>query len=229
MRLEYGRFSVFFGGDLNAPAEQHILASYAGRDAFPKLSRTGNFQTAEALEAELNALTQAARPALSATVMKACHHGSADVTDAFIRAVNPAAYVISSGETGGYVHPRPDLLGRLGKLSQGDAPVLLSTELQRGSRADDDFKDAEALRKSLRGLTATDLAGADLPEPIEALIARLARSNVQVYGAIYLKTDGERLVTAFKKENNSPKDRWFHFEYTLSEHGVSPVASSGGH
>jgi hypothetical protein len=161
--------------------------------------------------------------------MKACHHGSADVTDAFIRAVNPAAYVISSGETGGYVHPRPDLLGRLGKLSQGVAPVFLSTELQRGSRSDDDFEDAEALRKALRKVNAADLTGEILPDSVETLIARLARSNVQVYGAIYLKTDGERMVTAFKKENNSPKDRWFHFEYKLTEEGVEPVASSGGH
>lgn len=229
MRLEYGRFSVFFGGDLNAPAEQHILASYAGRDAFPKISRRGDFQTKEALEIELDALSQATRSALSSTVMKACHHGSADVTDAFVRAVNPAAYVISSGETGGYVHPRPDLLGRLGKLSHGEAPVILSTELQRGSRSDDDFEDADALRKALRGMTTADLAGEALPDSVETLVARLARSNVQVYGAIYLKTDGERMVTAFKKENNSPKDRWFHFEYKLTDEGVEPVASSGGH
>ena len=227
LRLAYGNFSVFFGGDLNRPAEEYLLAQYAGRDNFPELDvRGGPIRTLEALVAEIEAVSQTASPHFSSSVMKTCHHGSADVTDAFIQAVDPAAFVISSGETGGYVHPRPDLLGRLGKLGAGLAPVILSTELQRGSRQDDDFKDAKALRKKLANFTPS--ANGDLPEDIDRLITRLARSNVQVYGAIYLKTDGDRLVTAFKKENDNPKSRWFHFEYKVTEHGLMAMAS-GSH
>lgn len=50
-------------------------------------------------------------------------------------------------------------------------------------------------------------------------IDRLARSNVEVYGAIYLKTDGKRLLTAFKIESDPPTKKWFWFEYELGEDG----------
>ncbi|QGW83407.1 hypothetical protein [Variovorax paradoxus] len=42
---------------------------------------------------------------------------------------------------------------------------------------------------------------------------QLARSNVEVYGAIYLKTDGKRLITAFRIEAKSEIEKWFYFRY----------------
>ena len=172
------------------------------------------------------AMAEACAAHFRSDIMKACHHGSADVTDAFIQAVNPSAFVISSGDNEGHVHPRPDLLGRLGKAAKGAAPVILSTELQRGSRTDDDYKDAKKLRKKLKKLKLDE--DGNLPKDVTDLVDRLARSNVQVYGAIYLKTDGKRLVTAFKKETDSLKKRWFHFEYKLTPKEMVPVAS-GSH
>ena len=80
--------------------------------------------------------------------MKCCHHGAADVTDEFIRAVNPLAYVVSSGDEESHAHPRPDLLGRLGKLGRGDAPLILCTEILRSTREkgrEEDFKSSEPL------------------------------------------------------------------------------------
>ncbi|QGW83408.1 hypothetical protein [Variovorax paradoxus] len=71
--------------------------------------------------------------------MKSCHHGSEKVTDAFLDAVNPAAFIISSGDEEGHIHPRPDLLGR------GGLPVILSTELQRSSRAMENKNSVDAL------------------------------------------------------------------------------------
>jgi len=55
-----------------------------------------------------------------------------------VAAVNPACFVISFGDQEGHVHPRPDLLGRLGRFGRGESPVLLSTELQRSTRERED-------------------------------------------------------------------------------------------
>jgi hypothetical protein len=39
------------------------------------------------------------------------------------------------------------------------------------------------------------------------------------WGAIYLKTDGERLIAAFKIEAGSPTKKRFYFEYELDATG----------
>ena len=93
--------SVLLGGDLNADAEDHLLAHYA--DANP-------FQV---------------------DVAKSCHHGSADFTVDFMRRVNPFATVISSGDNESYSHPRADALGCAGRYSRGSRPKVFSTELAR--------------------------------------------------------------------------------------------------
>ena len=54
-----------------------------------------------------------------------------------------------------------------------------------------------------------------LRDAIRANISRLARTNVDVYGAIYVKTDGERRITAFKIESGSDLEKWFYFEYEI--------------
>ncbi|MEP6336937.1 MAG: hypothetical protein ABJ176_16845, partial [Anderseniella sp.] len=146
-------------------------------------------------------------------IMKVCHHGSEKVTDAFLETVKPAAFVISSGDEEGHVHPRPDLLGRLGKLGRGDTPVILSTELQRSTREKEDAEMVESLTR--RVLNLKDSSSSSVREKIMNDIWDLGRSNVSVYGTIYLKTDGERLVTAFRIETGSDKKKWFTFEYAF--------------
>jgi beta-lactamase superfamily II metal-dependent hydrolase len=59
LRLRFGQFALFFGGDLNAPAEEFLIESYGGEAA--------------------------ARERFGADVMKVCHHGSEKVTDKFSR------------------------------------------------------------------------------------------------------------------------------------------------
>lgn len=201
LRLNYKDFRVLFGGDLNLPAEKYLLKRYAGLDRWPTTS------------AEREAMIEAARNFFRAEVMKVCHHGATDVTDEFLMAVNPAAFVISSGDQEGHVHPRPDLLGRLGRAGRGAAPVLLSTELQRSTREKEDAKLVERLTKAIETLDA---------KPTEARkkkmlddVALLGRSNVDVDGAIYVKTDGQRLIAAFKKETDSDLKKWFYFEYSI--------------
>lgn len=205
LRLKFGDFRVLFGGDLNKSAEKFLLKTYTGRKGFPRKA------------SELDKMVDQAKKWFESEIMKVCHHGASDVTNEFMKSVNPACFVISSGDSEGHVHPRPDLLGRLGNFGRGDSPVLLSTELQRSTRPSEDKKLIEKLQKSIDKL-------AEKPTPsrkkkVEEHVAELSRSNVAVYGAIYVKTDGEKLITAFKIEEPSDKKKWFYFEYKLDASG----------
>jgi hypothetical protein len=113
----------------------------------------------------------------------------------------------------------------LGRNGRGFSPVLLSTELQRSTRERED----EQLAIDLKDLIDKQVAG---PTPdrlvkISDLIRELARTNVEVDGAIYLKTDGKRLITAFRNEVNSEKEKWFYFRYAL-ENGMLIPKGIGG-
>lgn len=206
LRLRFGQFSVFFGGDLNEPAERYLLTRYAGLAAFPPAG-----------SAEYRMMIGTVAQRFRSDIMKVCHHGSEKVTDAFLEAVNPACFIISSGDAEGHVHPRPDLLGRLGRAGRGASPVLLSTELQRSTR---EKADRALIDKVTRDIE--QLAAAPSPERLAAIkagLATLAKTHVDVYGAIYLKTDGKRLITAFKIEAQSETDRWFYYEYAFTPGG----------
>ena len=208
LRLTYGQFSIFFGGDLNEPAEKFLLAKY-GQTASGTFPKKG---TAAYVTMVANAAKR-----FRSDVMKVCHHGSEKVTDAFLEAVQPACFIISSGDEEGHIHPRPDLLGRLGRLGRGDAPVLLSTELQRSTREREDKALVDALLANIDALDgqATDA----LKAQIRADVEKLGKTNVENWGAIYVKTDGVRLIAAFKIELGSDLDRWFYFEYRFNSAG----------
>jgi hypothetical protein len=213
LRLRFGQFSVLFGGDLNTPAEKWLLRKHTGIDKWP------------ATIVERDVFIAEARNTFRSDVMKVCHHGAADVTDEFLSAINPAAFVISSGDEEGHIHPRPDLLGRLGRLGRGFSPVLLSTELQRSTREREDVRLADTI-KALVAKQAAEPTDAR-QKVIETQIDHLARPNVEVDGAIYLKTDGTRLITAFRNEVNSEKEKWFYFRYELLN-GILVPRSIGG-
>lgn len=206
LRLTFGKFSLLFGGDLNEPAEKLILQHYAGLAKFPAAG-TAEYRTMVAKVGER----------FRSDVMKVCHHGSEKVTDAFLEAVNPACFIISSGDEEGHVHPRPDLLGRLGRFGRGASPVLLSTELQRSAREREEKALVESVDTNIDALAAAPTTA--LKAALKEKVARLAKNNVEVYGAIYVKTDGERLITAFRIEAASEKEKWFYFEYAFTPAG----------
>ncbi len=212
LRLEYGEFSVLFGGDLNEPAEKFLLHQHTGIARWPR-----DIPERDSFVAE-------ARNVFRSDVMKVCHHGAADVTDEFISAVHPAAFVISSGDQEGHVHPRPDLLGRLGRLGRGHAPVILATELQRSTREREDQSLAIELSALVDDHAAAPTDAKRLR--IADLVRELARTNVEVDGAIYVKTDGKRLITAFRNEIGSDKKKWFYFRYTLDNGMLVPRSVS---
>ena len=90
-------------------------------------------------------------------------------------------------------------------------------ELQRSTREDEDKKLIKDVYKGIDKIV-TDSSEATINK-IKEDIKRLSKTNVDVYGSIYLKTDGERLITAFKIESGSKKKKWFYFEYKIDSNG----------
>ncbi|HEX2091119.1 MAG TPA: hypothetical protein VHG28_01910 [Longimicrobiaceae bacterium] len=191
LKLHCGDVSILLGGDLNIPAEEYLLHHYTGRDP----------STAEAAERE--ALVLDARQVFEADFAKACHHGSADFSSLFLRAVNAMATVISSGDSEPHCHPRPDALGAFGKHGRGDRPLIFSTELARSAK--EQIKEPKVLRAlieelfSLREQTTDAQARARIQRKIDAALGDLDRS-IAVFGMINLRTDGSRAVIAQKLE-----------------------------
>jgi beta-lactamase superfamily II metal-dependent hydrolase len=199
LRMKHKHVSIFMGGDLNIESSKLLLETHTGLSANPKSA-----------EAEA-ALVEAARVKLACDVAKACHHGSADTLLPFIKAINPIATVVSSGDDEPHAHPRADALGAIAKCSRGNRPLLLSTELARSSK--ETIKQPSTLRKQLKELAAkiadatTEAKRATAQKKFDAAVAKLDRS-VAVYGAINLRTDGEKVVLAYKLERSTPKKGW---------------------
>jgi beta-lactamase superfamily II metal-dependent hydrolase len=200
LRLVYRDVSMLLGGDLNVPAEEYLLFHYTGLEV---PARTA---------AEEEALVAAARRTFESDVLKACHHGSADFTDVFLKAVNPAAVVVSSGDAEPHCHPRPDTLGALGKHSRGARPLIFSTELARS--AEERIKHPFLLRQRFLELqqaieeAETEAEKRRAREEFEEAVEQLERS-VAVYGMICLRTDGHKVLFAQKLERpRSKSNKW---------------------
>lgn len=217
LRGTFNGFSFLMGGDLNRASETALVLHYGGATV-PKPLATGTDAAQAALKDPAVVARASAR--LSADLMKTCHHGSSDVTEAFPAAVQPAAFVISSGDEEGYVHPRPDILGMLGRLGQGPRPLLLSTELLRSTRERGDPKLADKLQKVTEDIAAEKAKGSAADKALlkrlgseqKTLKKQMTYRNVGVYGAINLRTDGKTAVIAFRKESGKPTERWFYYE-----------------
>jgi hypothetical protein len=196
LKLEYGGVKILLGGDLNTPAEEHLLHQYTDRDPRPTTPQ------------DEQALIDEARKAFEADVAKACHHGSADFTDLFLRAVNPTATIVSSGDNESYAHPRPDALGAFGKSGRGSRPLIFSTELARSvtqtTTPSLEIRDEITRLSVLRDEEDDEAERKNLEAQIEKLEDENRERVVTVYGMINLRTDGERLVVAQKLEKAGP-------------------------
>lgn len=216
LRLDVGGLRVMLGGDLNRPAEDYLLRHYSGIAAGAPLS---------------DAVAGAAQR-LGADILKACHHGAADVTDEFLQAVHPFAFVVSSGDEESHAHPRPDLLGRLGKQGRGDAPLILCTELLRSTRETGREKDFKALR-DLDDLIddpgTTDVDRKQARKDRSALQERIRKRNVGVYGAITLRCDGQHAEISFQLESPRGKQRWQVYPLQRLANGQWQVRVADGH
>ncbi len=219
LRLQYLDFSVLFGGDLNLIAEHFLMRHY------------GNDGEAPTTMAESAAMVEKSRARFAVDVMKCCHHGSSDVTDEFLEATEPAAYVVSSGDEESHVHPRPDLLGLLGKKGRGHRPLVLCTEILRSTREREDPKLRGKLDELVDKIGEED--DTQEKEKLEAkrakILDELFKRNVGVYGAINLRTDGRSAIVAFRNEKPKGVNRWFYYELKKDLNGVFQVQDTGGH
>lgn len=101
LKLRFGDHTFLFGGDLNIPAQNHLLKAYGSDNPF------------------------------KCDVAKACHHGSSDFSVKFLKKVTPQVNVFSSGDNKSFDHPMADAVGAIGRYSSGKIPLLFSTELAR--------------------------------------------------------------------------------------------------
>ena len=184
LRLEYGKLRLLFGGDLNTPAEKFLLSHY-----------TSAAQTDEER-------TAAAREVFGCDVAKSCHHGSGDFSDEFLAALLPAATVISSGDEESHAHPRSNTLGAIGLHGRKPRPLIFSTELSRSSREREStevLKKIASLREQIAAKKNTE-AMAELFTAYDTHVKELEKRNVTVYGAINLRSDGNKVVLAYRLE-----------------------------
>ncbi|SDD94788.1 ComEC/Rec2 family competence protein [Belnapia rosea] len=195
LRLDYGRARILLTGDLNKDSQRLLLKAYAGR-----------------------------RLEFQCDVAKACHHGSEDVSFAFLQAMAASATVISSGDAEGHDHPRPQIVaasGAAGHLTvDGDeiiTPLVYSTELARSVS----LGRPGALEID-RGLVDENgpmrIETADLHKVVVEFTEtkpgdlrprtkrkRLSQAHVVaglVYGLVNVRTDGDTILTATMNEND---------------------------
>lgn len=101
LKLKFGKHTLLLGGDLNIPAQQHLMAYYGAENPF------------------------------RVDVAKACHHGSSDFHVDFLKLARPHVNVFSSGDNKTFDHPMADAVGAIGRHTRGSHPLLFSTELAR--------------------------------------------------------------------------------------------------
>ena len=207
LRLQYGNVSMMLGGDLNIPSEELLLRHHTGLEV-PDES-TSPTDTA--------AFEKAARQVFQVDIAKSCHHGSSDFSHWFLRALNPLATVISSGDDEPHSHPRSDTLGAIGHFSrcdEGSRPLIFSTELARSTK--DDLQKPWELRAEIMDKVET-IVNADSETKREQLMEKLKEQlkkdidrSVAVYGAIWVVTDGEKVIIYQKLEQKGS-----HGEYDI--------------
>jgi hypothetical protein len=131
--------------------------------------------------------------------------------------------VISSGDDESFSHPRADTLGLIGKHSRGERPSIFSTELARS--APERIKNSRDLRRKLDECLAklqtelSDSARKRVDKSIAEIREALGRS-VATYGAINLRTDGDKAIVAQKLESARSNDKqWDIYQFERTKAG----------
>lgn len=191
--VKYGQVKLMLAGDLNDAAEQYLLKRYSGSTLNPEIPE------------KLEKMAEKCRPIFGADVFKFPHHGSNDFCRSFMKSVDPAATVVSSGDEESYCHPRAETLGAIGKLSRGDWPMIFSTELARSS-SDKRIQPQEVIGhyldlKQKIASASTEKIKAKSELELKKLLS--PERTVSVYGMINVRTDGNRVVIAQKLEKKA--------------------------
>lgn len=211
-KLKYRQMTLFFGGDLNSPAELFLLDQATDLDVY------------EEIDDNPQIVVDATRETFRCDITKACHHGSADFTNSFLGAMNAVATVISSGDNESHAHPRSDTLGAIGHYGRGERSLIFSTELARSTEEYTNKEDTpwgQAMKLQVKAAKETDpIKKNELETEIERLLERDKKLNVTVYGAINLRSDGEKVVLAYMLEKPSKTNRWDVYTLEPNTEGV---------
>jgi beta-lactamase superfamily II metal-dependent hydrolase len=186
IKLTIGNLRLLLGGDLNTESEYHLLRHFSKVDVAEIKAQLKDKSLSDAKRKDLGSQIEKAiieaRKVLEVDIAKSCHHGSPDFTSEFLRALNPIATVISSGDDEPYTHPRPDTLGTIGKHSRGERSLIFSTELARSSKEFIELAKVNTAKKKERVIT--------------------------VYGMINVRTDGKKVIIAQKLERPVSGRNW---------------------
>lgn len=199
LRVHMGGITILLGGDLNIPAEKYLLSRYTGIDINPDSA------------GDKDRLIGRARYFFESDFAKACHHGSSDFTEEFLKAINARATVISSGDNEPHNHPRPDTLGALGKYGRGIRPLIFSTELARAydTKILNPYQlqtEIEKNRKIIDSGTASENNKKQAMRKLQPAKDLLGKSIAR-YGMICLRTDGNKAIVAQKLERYRGKGK----------------------
>ena len=168
-------------------------------------------------------LAQEHQAQLRAEVFKAPHHGSADFSTEFLKAVCPAVSVISSGDESArkeYIHPRANLVGALGKFSRVDEPLIFVTEMVAFFNVVG-YVDPECheMRDGLAVIEdgAVKLLGESKRRPSFFAFKRTA------FGLVKTRTDGERLLVYTDSGNVRLKEAYAFVADEAGEPVPAPI------
>jgi beta-lactamase superfamily II metal-dependent hydrolase len=192
-KLRLGNVSMILGGDLNIPSEELLLEKHVDSELPSENDLVGR-----------QGFIEQARKIFRADIAKSCHHGSADFSSLFLEAVNPIATLVSSGDDEPYAHPRADTLGTIGRFGRGERPLIFSTEISRSGK--ETITHPFQLRQKFRAaFKALEEAGTDKElEKARRVAHSLVDSNIErsvaTYGAIQVRSDGNKVVIAYKIE-----------------------------
>jgi beta-lactamase superfamily II metal-dependent hydrolase len=177
---EIGKMRILLGGDLNSESADYLMSTY-GEDDIRELRiqlENANDSQRPDLQKRMDELMKKCRKVFSSEIAKSCHHGSSDITNEFLAAMNPICTVISSGDEEPHFHPRPETLGAIGKFGRGNRPLIFSTELGRSS--------PEFIKVKLDP-NATD---------------KTKQRAVATYGMVTVRTDGTNAIISQKLEKS---------------------------
>jgi beta-lactamase superfamily II metal-dependent hydrolase len=154
---------------------------------------------------------------LEAEVLKVPHHGSADFSAAFLKAVCPVVSVVSSGDENtrkDFIHPRATLVGALGRHSRMEHPLVFVTEMvaffeTRG------FVDPEC--HQIKDGEAVIVGGKAVK--LQKVGKRFFAFNRSNFGLVKVRTDGRQLLVLTDSSNVRLKEA-----YAYDMPGQLPVA-----
>jgi len=235
LQLQIGKLKVMLGGDLNTESQDYLFQHYCNTDDVASeletqvlqleakgdtLSEEERQALAEA-RAKLDLLVTQGRKNFQVDITKACHHGSHHFSETFLKTLNSAVTVISSGDNESYAHPRPDALGSFGRYGRGVRPLIFSTELARSTkefiRIYDYYDELKDFERRIAQATSERKK-----QSIRKEMEEKKDRTVAVYGMITLRTDGEKVVLAQKLEVASGEDKkWDIHKLAYNEHTAS--------